>query len=195
MAPDSSTLAWKIPWTEEHGRLQSMGSRRVGHDWATSLSLFTFIHWRRKWQLPQCCCLENPRDRGAWWAAIYEVAQSLALLKRLSSSSSSSRRWVLSHSTQKSPSDNHQQVAPNRNRDWEEFRIGFCKGTGNSMPFCLSFSLFSFPPSFFLFSFCLPFIILFLLHYSSTFLYWLESIPMFQMILLIIVNFLSCIFH
>ena len=50
MAPHSSTLAWKIPWTEEPGRLQSMGSLGVGHDWATSLSLFTFIHWRRKWQ-------------------------------------------------------------------------------------------------------------------------------------------------
>ena len=50
MAPHSSTLAWKIPWTEEPGRLQSMGLRRVGHDWATSLSLFTFMHWRRKWQ-------------------------------------------------------------------------------------------------------------------------------------------------
>jgi len=50
MATHSSTLAWKIPWTEEPGRLQSMGSWRVGHDWATSLSLFTFMHWRRKWQ-------------------------------------------------------------------------------------------------------------------------------------------------
>ena len=50
MAPHSSTLAWKIPWTEEPGRLQSMGSLRVGHDWATSLSLFTFTHRRRKWQ-------------------------------------------------------------------------------------------------------------------------------------------------
>ena len=50
MAPDFSTLAWKIPWTEEPGRLQSMGLRRVGHDQATSLSLFTFMHWRRKWQ-------------------------------------------------------------------------------------------------------------------------------------------------
>ena len=50
MAPHSSTLAWKIPWTEEPGGLQSMGSRRVGHDRATSLSLFTFMHWRRKWQ-------------------------------------------------------------------------------------------------------------------------------------------------
>ena len=50
MAPHSSTLAWKIPWTEKPGRLQSMGSLRVGHDWVTSLSLFTFMHWRRKWQ-------------------------------------------------------------------------------------------------------------------------------------------------
>ena len=50
MAPHSSTLAWKILWMEEPGRLQSMGSRRVGHDWATSLSLFTFMPWRRKWQ-------------------------------------------------------------------------------------------------------------------------------------------------
>ena len=50
MATHSSTLAWKIPWMEEPGRLQSMGSLRVGHDWETSLSLFSFIHWRRRWQ-------------------------------------------------------------------------------------------------------------------------------------------------
>ena len=50
MAPHSSTLAWKIPWAEEPGRLQSMRSLRVGHDWVTSLSLSTFLHWRRKWQ-------------------------------------------------------------------------------------------------------------------------------------------------
>ena len=50
MAQHSSTLAWKIPWTEEPGGLQSMGSQRVRHDWATSLSLFTFMHWRRKGQ-------------------------------------------------------------------------------------------------------------------------------------------------
>ena len=212
MAPHSSTLAWKIPWTEEPGRLQTMGSLRVRNDWTTSLSLSTFMHWRRKWQptsvfLPgesqgwgslvggrlwgckesdmteqlnwtelggsnriinnfksfplfgishlyknsnspkfllekamapplqysclekshgwgslegyspwgrwrsdtterlhfhfplscigegtgnplQCSCLENPRDGGAWWAAIYGVAQSRTWLKRLSSSSS-----------------------------------------------------------------------------------------------------------
>ena len=51
MATHSSTLAWKIPWTEEPGRLQSMGWLRAGHYWATSLSLFIFLHWRRKWQL------------------------------------------------------------------------------------------------------------------------------------------------
>ena len=50
MAPHSSTLAWKIPWMEEPGRLKSMGLLRVGHDWATSLCIFTFMHWRRKWQ-------------------------------------------------------------------------------------------------------------------------------------------------
>ena len=50
MAAHSSTLAWKIPWTEEPGGLQSMGSVRVRHDWVNLLSLFTFMHWRRKWQ-------------------------------------------------------------------------------------------------------------------------------------------------
>ena len=50
MAPHSSTLAWKIPWTEESSGLQSMGSLRVGHDWATPLLLFTFMHWRRQWK-------------------------------------------------------------------------------------------------------------------------------------------------
>ena len=50
MAPHSSTLAWKIPWMEEPGRLQSMALIRIRHDWAASLSLFTFMHWRRKWQ-------------------------------------------------------------------------------------------------------------------------------------------------
>ena len=50
MATHSSVLAWKIPWTGEPGGLQSMGSRTVRHDWATSFSLFTFMHWRRKWQ-------------------------------------------------------------------------------------------------------------------------------------------------
>ena len=87
MAPYSSTLAWKIPWMEEPGRLQSMGSLRVGHDWETSLS-FSCIGEGNGNPL-QCSCLENPRDGGAWWAAVYGVAQSRTRLKWLSCSSSS----------------------------------------------------------------------------------------------------------
>ena len=65
MAPHSSTLAWKIPWMEDPGGLQSMGSRRVGHDWATSLSLFTFMHWRRKWQPTPVFLPGESRGRGS----------------------------------------------------------------------------------------------------------------------------------
>ena len=90
MAPHSSTLAWKIPWTEEPGGLQSMRSQRVGHDWATSLSLFTFMHWRRKWQPTPGFLPGESQGWGSLWAAVYGVAQSRTRLKRLSSSSSSS---------------------------------------------------------------------------------------------------------
>ena len=69
-------------------RLLSMGSQRVGHDWATSLWLFTFMHWRRKWQPTPVFLPGESGDGGAWWAAIYGVAQSRTRLKRLSSSSS-----------------------------------------------------------------------------------------------------------
>ena len=65
MAPHSSTLAWKIPWMEEPGGLQSMGSRRVGHGWVTSLSLFTFMHWRRKWQPTPVFLLGESQGRGS----------------------------------------------------------------------------------------------------------------------------------
>ena len=87
MAPHSSTLAWKIPWMEEPGRLQSMGLLRFRHDWVTSLSLFTFMYWRRKWQpvfLPG-----ESQGWGSLVAAVYGVAQSRTQLKWLSSSSSS----------------------------------------------------------------------------------------------------------
>ena len=86
MAPHSSTLTWKIPWTEESGRLQSMGSRRVRHDWATSLSLFTFIVGEGNGNPLQCSCLENPRDGGC---RLWGRTES-TWLKWLSSSSSSS---------------------------------------------------------------------------------------------------------
>ena len=87
MTTHSSTLAWKIPWTEEPGGLQSMGSLRVRHDWATSLSLFTFTHWRRKWQSTPVFLPGESQGQGTWWAAVYGVAESRERLKRLSSSS------------------------------------------------------------------------------------------------------------
>ena len=65
MAPHSSTLAWKIPWTEEPGGPQSMGSLRVGQDSATSLPLFTFMHWRRKWQPTPVFLPEESQGRGS----------------------------------------------------------------------------------------------------------------------------------
>ena len=65
MAPHSSTLAWKTPWTEEPGGLQSRGLQRVRHDWATSLSLFTFMHWRRKWQPTPVFLPEESQGRGS----------------------------------------------------------------------------------------------------------------------------------
>ena len=94
MAPHSSTLAWKIPWTEEPGRLQSMGSLGVGYDWVTSLSLLLSCIGEGNGNPLQYSCLEKPRDGGAWWAAVYGVAQSRTRLKWLSSSSSSSMPLV-----------------------------------------------------------------------------------------------------
>ena len=81
MAPHSSTLAWKSPWTEEPGGLQPIGSLSQ-----TRLSNFTFtFHFHaleKEMGNPlQCSCLENPRDGGAWWSAIYRVAQSRTRLK------------------------------------------------------------------------------------------------------------------
>ena len=165
----SSILAWRLPWTGEPGRLQSMGLQRVGHEQQLHIrliiSVVMLVYWgllkrlnlatvrdnfdlckpyfrRRQWHptpvlLPgkshgrrslvgcspwgceesdmteqlhchfslscigegngnplQCSCLENPRDGGAWWAAVYGVAQSQTRLKRHSSSSSSSSSLI-----------------------------------------------------------------------------------------------------
>ena len=79
---------------EEPGGLQSTGSLRVRHNSETSLSLSTFTHWRRKWQPTPVFLPGESRDGGAWWAAIYGVAQSQTRLKRLSSSSGS-RGYIL----------------------------------------------------------------------------------------------------
>ena len=90
MAPHSSTLAWKIPWTEEPGRLQPMGVTALD---TTEWLLFHFslsCIGEGNGNPLQYSCLENPRNGGAWWAALYGVTQSQIWLKRLSSSSSSS---------------------------------------------------------------------------------------------------------
>ena len=84
MAPYSSTLAWKIPWMEEPGRLQSMGLLRVGHDWATSHYFSLLCIGEGNGNPLQCSCLENPRDGGAWWSAVYGLTQSQTRLKWLS---------------------------------------------------------------------------------------------------------------
>ena len=86
MAPHSRTLAWKVPWMEEPGTLQSMESLRVGHDWVTSLSLFTFMHWRRKWQPTPVFLPGESQGWGSLVAAVYGVTQSQIRLKWLSSS-------------------------------------------------------------------------------------------------------------
>ena len=79
-------FAWKIPWMEEPGRLQSMGSLRGGHDWATSLSLFTSMHWRRKWQPTPVFLPGESQGRGSLVAAVCGITQSQTRLKWLSSS-------------------------------------------------------------------------------------------------------------
>ena len=97
MAPHCSTLAWRIPRTKEPGGLQSMGSLWVRCDWATSLHFSLSCTEEGNGNPLQCSCLENPRDGGAEWAAVYGVAQSRTRLKRLSSSSS---RYCLSEQAQ-----------------------------------------------------------------------------------------------
>ena len=88
MAPQSSTLAWKIPWTEEPGGLQSMGSRKVEHDWATSLSLFIFMHWRRKWQPTPVFLPGESQGPGSLVGCCLWGCTEWTWLKWLSSSSS-----------------------------------------------------------------------------------------------------------
>ena len=88
MAAHSSTLACKIQWMEGPGRLQSIGWLGVRHGWATSLSLFTFMHWRKKWHPTPVFLPGECQGGGSWWAAVYGVSQSQTQLKWLSRSSS-----------------------------------------------------------------------------------------------------------
>ena len=88
MAPHSSTLAWKIPWMEEPGELQSMGSLESDTTEQLRFQFSLSCIGEGNGNPLQCSCLENPRDGGAWWAAVHGVSQGRTRLKRLSSSSS-----------------------------------------------------------------------------------------------------------
>ena len=92
MATHSSVLAWRIPGTGEPDELPSMGLHRIRHDWSDLAAAAAQRDWASlgNGNPLQCSCLENPRDGGGLWAAVYGVAQSRTRLKRLSSSSSSS---------------------------------------------------------------------------------------------------------
>ena len=81
MAPHSSTLAWKIPWTEGPGGLQSMGREESDTTEQLHFHFSLSCTGEGNGNPLQCSCLENPRDEGAWWAAIYGVAQSRTQLK------------------------------------------------------------------------------------------------------------------
>ena len=84
MAPHSSTFTWKIPWTEKPGRLQSMGSLELDTTEQLHFHFSLSCIGEGNGNPLQCSCLENPRDGGAWWAAVYGVVQSHTRLKRLS---------------------------------------------------------------------------------------------------------------
>ena len=96
MAPNSSTLAWKIPWMEGPGGLHAVHG--VARSWTrlSDFTLFFQFHALEKEMATQCSCLENPRNRGAWWAAVCGVAQSRTRLKRLSSSSNQLNQFYVS---------------------------------------------------------------------------------------------------
>ena len=117
MATHSSVLAWRIPGTGDPGGLQSMGSLRVRHDWATSFSLFTFMHWRRQWQPTPVFLPGESQGWGSslWWAALYGVAQSWTWLKWLSSSSSRSHLKSKTHMSfiRKSVKTSMERCSPN----------------------------------------------------------------------------------
>ena len=76
MATHSNTLAWKIPWMEEPGWLQSMGSLRVDTTEQLHFHFSLSCIGEENGNPLQCSCLENPRDGGDWWAAVSGVAQS-----------------------------------------------------------------------------------------------------------------------
>ena len=128
MVPHSSTLAWKIPWTEEPGGLQSMGSLESDKTEQLHFHFSLSCIGEGNGNPLQCSCLENPGDRGAWWAAVYGVAQSWTPLKCLSSSSSRKSLDALGEGDKSSQNVGHlekQRRGPavgveSENRLWEK---------------------------------------------------------------------------
>ena len=107
MAPHSSTLAWKIPWTEDLVGCSPWGYEELDTTERLHFHFSLSCIGEGNGNPLQCSCLENPRDGGAWWAAVHGIAQSRTRLKRLSSSSSSSKRnWE----QQKTQSDRLLQI-------------------------------------------------------------------------------------
>ena len=107
MAPHSSTLAWKIPWTEDLVGCSPWGYEELDTTERLHFHFSLSCIGEGNGNPLQCSCLENPRDGGAWWAAVHGIAQSRTQLKRLSSSSSSSKRnWE----QQKTQSDRLLQI-------------------------------------------------------------------------------------
>jgi len=87
MAPHSSTLAWKIPWTEEPGACSPWGREESDTTEQLHFHFSLSCIGEGNGNPLQCSCLENPRGGGTWWAAVSGVTQSRTRLKRLSSSS------------------------------------------------------------------------------------------------------------
>ena len=140
MAPHSSTLAWKIPWTAESGRQQSKGSLRVEHSWATSLSFSCIGGWNGN---PlQCSCLENPKDGGAWLASVYGVAQSWTWLKRLSSSSSRKKIYQGTETSLKS-NVKYWTNWMSSNRTWDLIKVMNSRSSIKSLPIFNYINLYS----------------------------------------------------
>ena len=114
------------------GRLQSIRSLRVGHDWTTSLSLFTFMRWSRKWQPTPVFLPGESQDGGAWWAAVCGVTQSQTRLKWISSSSSSipEMPWLLPVAKNKSPLTTIKEKI----RKWHEAKAKSLNSAGVTEP-------------------------------------------------------------
>ena len=137
MAPHSSTFAWKIPWTEEPGRLQSMGLLESDTTERLHFHFSLSCIGEGNGNPLQCSHLENPRDGGAWWAAVSGVAQSRTWLKWLSSSSRRRRRkrYQGSDASKAKPLESAQAwYIAGEEGNWCSGKIGYVKAWWQCLP-------------------------------------------------------------